>query len=482
MGKTRYFNGKVYCGGGLFSDEFFVEDGRFAAPGPCEAEQDLHKRLVLPGFIDSHTHIVSAGLNTLGADCSTAKDMEELLHVISGYIAHAGITQPFGRGFDETMIKERRFPTPEEFESATGGVPFYMVRVDLHSMMVNSSFEARYGFQGSGGIIRGEEYDRAVIALGDIASAEDRLKGLAEMQRRAFSAGVTTVHTMEGWHTDMTNVDFILEHGGDFDLDMVLYPQVYDVSGVAGRGLKRIGGCILVDGSLGSRTAALGESYADMPGNFGRLYHGEEELADFAGRAHELGLQMSFHAIGDAAVRQITDVYERVFSKHGRGKQRHRIEHCVLASDKELDRIAAMGLWLDFQPAFHARWAGAGGLYEQRLGAERVLRVNPMASAVRRGIPVAFGSDCDVTPLDPLGGIRAAVTADRRGESVDIFTAVDAFTVNAAAIAGDECEHGSFRPGNKADFVILDGDLFDPWMIDDVGIINTYKGGRPWLR
>ncbi len=478
METVRYFNGKIYAGGGRFINEFFVKGGYFSKPDRPQREVDLQGSCVVPGFIDSHTHIVPSGLNSLGLDVSGCGTMEELLSSIRSYVERGKENLLFARGFDETMLKEKRFPTMEEFVSATGDIPFHMVRVDLHSMMANKAFEDKYGFKGSDGIIRGEDYDRAVITVGNSAGESSRLAGMKNMERMAAAAGVTYVHTMEGWVRDFTNVDFLLKHQEELTLDTLVYPQVWDMEGVVSRGFPRIGGCLLIDGSLGSRTAALKQPYSDAAENRGRLYHTLDELTAFMGPAHEQGLQLSFHAIGDSAVEQITQAYHEIFSRYGRGAQRHRVEHCLMADRSMLESLASMGLWLDFQPAFHKRWAAPGGLYEKRVGRKRVSVINPIGTAQELGIPFAFGSDCDVTPLDPLGGIYAAVEKDRRGEDIDIYTAVDAFTIKAAEIGNIEDHAGSIDPGKLGDFVVLDNDIFSG--SGRASVSATYKRGSLW--
>jgi len=474
MATTTYINGHVFTGEG-FTDGFTIRDGFFAVPEEDCKRVDLKGACVLPGFIDSHTHLIPAGLYALGADLSGAISLDEVFSRIESALASPMTAQPFACLFDETRLKENRFPTLRELDDVTGTTPFYMTRIDLHSMMVNTAFMKKYGMKGTSPLIRGRDYDLMVRRLGQEVPFGDKKRGLLEMEKKAFKAGVTALHTMEGVEDDFSNIDALLELQGQTPLGILLYPQVMDLQGVLERGLPRIGGCILIDGSLGSRTAALSAPYYDAPGETGRLYLDDEALFSFMRRVHEAGLQMSFHAIGDRAVRQLV----RGYSLLGReAEKRHRIEHAILVQDEDLETIARLGLWLDFQPMFHEFWGKPGGLYEQRLGKERARQVNRIRTAAEKGIPFAFGSDCNVTPLDPLGGIAAAVSHPVPGERLSVEEAVRAFTLYAARIGHTENLQGSIFPGKKADFVVLSGNIFSEEDIRKVTVRETYIAGE----
>ncbi|HHH85006.1 MAG TPA: hypothetical protein ENL15_03515, partial [Firmicutes bacterium] len=332
-----------------------------------------------------------------------------------------------------------------------------------------------YDLRDASPVIRGKEYDLMMKRLGKEISFKDKKKGFREMEKRAFKAGVTALHSMEGCENDFTNIDALLELQDQTPLEILLYPQVMDIRGVLERGLPRIGGCILIDGSLGSRTAAISSPYADAPGNSGRLYLDDETLFFFMRKAHEAGLQMSFHAIGDRAVNQLV----RGYSLLGReAEKRHRVEHAILVDEMDFDAIAGLGLWLDFQPMFHEFWGKPGGLYEQRLGKQRASLVNRINTARQKGIPFAFGSDCNVTPLDPLGGIAAAVHHPCPDESISVEEAVCGFTLYASRIGHTENLLGSISPGKKADFVILSENIFDKKNVRGVAVQATYIAGE----
>ena len=474
MASTTYVNGHVYTGEG-FTHTFTVKDGFFATPEAGGQQVDLKGATVVPGFIDSHTHILPAGLYALGTDLSQASSLEEVFSLIRADLASPRTEQPFACVFDETRLTENRFPSLGELDAVTGDIPFYITRIDLHSMMVNSAFMKKYDLEGAAPLIRAKEYDAMVKRLSREIPFRERKLGLHEMEKKAFQAGVTALHSMEGVEDDFENIDALLELKSQTALEILLYPQVMDLSGVLDRKIPRIGGCILIDGSLGSRTAAISSPYADVQGESGRLYLDDDTLFSFMRRAHEAGLQMSFHAIGDRAVHQLVQGYSLLGRDAGK---RHRIEHAILVDERDFDIMAELGLWVDFQPMFHEYWGKPGGLYEQRLGKARARRINRIRTSARYGISFAFGSDCNVTPLDPLGGIAAAVEHPVPEERISVEEAVRGFTLYAAQIGRTEDHLGSITPGKRADYVLLSDNIFEQKDIRSITVRATYISGK----
>ncbi len=481
MAKIHYTNGHVYTASRGFIKDFYVHDGVFSSSPVGTAKTiDLRGATVVPGFIDSHTHILSAGLNTLGLDCRPFTTLSDLLGEIADYCsAHAHNSVLFAYGFDESVLSEKRFPTPEELRDVTGTLPFFIKRVDMHSMMVNTTFEREYNVKSDNGIIRGLEYDAVIVKTQKRFSDSERYEALRVMEKKAYAAGITALHTMEGYLDDYTAIDFHLKYRGTPGIDYIVYPQVMNVAGMKTRGFDRIGGCILLDGSLGSRTAAITGDYSDDPGNNGRLYLNDDELYTFAEEAHLEGMQLSFHAIGDRAVHQIANVYEKLLSRHPRADHRHRIEHAILIQDKDFERLARLGIWLDYQPIFEYLWGGFNKLYHARVGDARVPLLHRLRTTQCFEIPFAFGSDCDVTVLNPLAGIHGAVNREITEEAITVESAVNAFTIDAAKIGFGESALGSIDDGKYADFTLLERDIFsNPATIKDCSISAVYKKGE----
>ena len=185
-------------------------------------------------------------------------------------------------------------------------------------------------------------------------------------------------------------------------------------------------------------------------------------------------MQVCNHAIGDRAIDQILDVYEELAQRYDLGPLRPRIDHFVLGSEQQAKRAASLGLCCAMQPAFDAAWGGADGGYAKRLGAARALQSNPVGMAVRSGFRIAGSSDAYITPLDPLGGIRAAMYHHNPELRVDFDTAVRLFSEDAAYLAHQEESRGQIAPSYLADFTVVDGSR----MMTEASVWATVKGGK----
>jgi hypothetical protein len=195
--------------------------------------------------------------------------------------------------------------------------------------------------------------------------------------------------------------------------------------------LAGAGGDLFCDGAFGSHTAALSEPYTDRPDTSGALRFESASLVRHVRACTEAGVQAGFHCIGDAAVNQVLDAVGVVVDELGAAAVRacrHRLEHLEMADDAVLDRMRAWGMVASVQPAFDAAWGGDAGMYAERLGLERAAATNPFADLADAGVTLALGSDAPITPLDPWGGVHAAVDHRTRGSGLRPFDAFDAAT------------------------------------------------------
>jgi predicted amidohydrolase YtcJ len=195
-------------------------------------------------------------------------------------------------------------------------------------------------------------------------------------------------------------------------------------------GAHGAGGDLFVDGSLGSHTACLGERYDDVD-TLGYSYLDTAQVADHVAACCRAGVQAGFHAIGDAALTAVLDGFAAAADQVGLDvlrAGRHRVEHVELPTAQHVQAMADLGLVASVQPVFDARWAGPGGLYEQRLGVERTRASNPLGVLAAAGVPLALGSDSPVTPLDPWGAVRAAVRHHTPGSRLSARAAFAAHT------------------------------------------------------
>jgi predicted amidohydrolase YtcJ len=244
------------------------------------------------------------------------------------------------------------------------------------------------------------------------------------------------------------------------------------------------------DGSLGSRTAYLFDSFTDQPDNHGLLSDEMQPLSlmhDRFMKADAAGLQICTHAIGDHAISMILDLYSEVVQTHGSADRRFRIEHAQHVAAKDFDRFARLNVIASVQPyqaIDDGRWA------EGYIGHDRASRTYSFRTFLNHGVHLAFGTDWNIAPLNPMLGLYAAVTrATLDGKNpngwfpeqkLTVEESVYAYTMGSAYAEFQEKEKGSITPGKLADMVILSDDIFsiDPAKIRDVKVLKTIVGGR----
>ena len=306
--------------------------------------------------------------------------------------------------------------------------------------------------------------------------------------RRAVAAhaagrGIGSVHEMGG-PDGMGKADFDAWLNETWPIEVVPYWAGLQLGFVAERGLDRIGGDLLLDGSLGSHTAALTEPYADRPTTSGHLEHDDAALTELFLDATHAGVQTAVHAIGDAAIRQAVRCWRAVeeqlpdYLAGDVRRLRHRIEHAEVVPPDLLDPMASLGLVVSAQPAFEARWGGPDGMYRTRLGERRAAWTNPFRAMADRGIGLAFGSDSNVTPMDPWGAIHAAEHRGHPEHAVSRLEAVSASTLGGRFAARQDRFVGVLRAGRRADLTVWED---DPYEADDprgARCVLTVVGGR----
>ncbi|WP_207289612.1 amidohydrolase [Senegalia massiliensis] len=453
---------------------------------------DLMGKTVLPGFYDSHVHLVQTGLNLLSVDLSDVESIGELQERIRKAADKKPECQLIrGIGYDDLRVAEGRMPTRYELDKCAPNHPVWINRVEYHISSVNSmalnSLNIPFDLEGiirdERGLPDGRLKDKASAYIrGQILnnfSDSIRKKGVNKALNLAISKGVTTVGALEGgfvFHN--RDAEFIINNKKKFPIDINLFYQTIDVNMVKEKQLNRIGGCIFLDGSFGSRNAALKEDYSDQKNNKGRLFFSQEELNEFILNAHKENLQITVHAIGDRAIEQILNSYEYAIAKYKRENHRHRIEHFELPSDEHIKRAKDLGLVLSMQPSYEYYWGDKGDLYDKRLG-ERRKRTNPLKKIIESGLIIAGGSDSDVTKIDPLLGIHTAVNHPNKEYSISAIEAIKLFTINGAYSVFEENIKGSIEIGKFADLVVLDKNPLKvkKEKIKDINVELTLKQG-----
>jgi hypothetical protein len=422
---------------------------------------DLDLCEVIPGFHDAHTHLSGGAEALAGLDLRNAPDSAAVVEAVR---KEALRLEPSawvrGFGWDETRWPPHDRPTRDALDAAAPGRPVLLSRVDGHTTWGNARALRASGFdpEEPTGILR--EADAAAarrsVPLPPPAVLADRVAGRLE---EAARFGITSLEDIvEDWSLPiyrrlLADGRLRLRVGawlpvetGDEEAEEWLRlqpPQHPHLSCGVRKGF--------LDGSLGSRTAALRSPYADAPytrgGSRADLAALEERLSGLAAR----GWAVALHAVGDRAVAAAIDLL-RGLPLPGAGR-RHRIEHAQVVAPADLERLAASEAVVSVQPA---QWAADRGWLSLRLGRRRDSWVHPWRRLVRAGAVVAFGSDWPVGPLDPREALSAAVRGGpgRDGETLDLETALAAHTVGPARAWGD-ARRGVLREGARADFTVL---------------------------
>jgi len=479
-----------------------VLDGRLVAVGSWDdvaphaggmTVLDLTGKTVLPGLIDTHAHFLWTALSLAALDVSGAEDHPSLQAIIRQAAAD---TPPgemiFGLGFTEYALNTEKFsPIIKALDAAAPDNPVYLTGVTGHASAVNTRalelLALPDGTPGMmcdvngqpNGLLANKANNLAGDRFGESFGADEKAAEMIPLAiEKAHSVGITTLHALEGGLASKDHaVEEFLAAAPTLPLRFVLYYQTMDVDKVVELGLPRIGGCILLDGDVGPHTAALSEPYADDPECHGTLYYTQEEVDAFVLRAHKVRLQVAMHAVGDAALEQALNAYEAALSAHPRDDHRHRIEHCEVIREDQIQRAQRLGVALAIQPPFNHYWPHTE--YYPTLGQERAWKADPVRTLMRLGLLLAGGSDSTVTPLGPLIGIHAAVNHSNPAERVSVQQGLVLYTINAARIAFQETDRGSLEVGKLGDLVVLAEDPFevDPSHINDIPVEMTVIGG-----
>ncbi|MDH6520495.1 putative amidohydrolase YtcJ [Streptomyces sp. SAI-135] len=463
--------GEVHSPADPFATAMVVERGQVAWVGSegaadafadgVEEVVDLDGALVTPAFTDAHVHTTATGLALTGLDLSDAPSLDAALALVREFAAaRPDDSVLLGHGWDAARWPGNRPPTRAELDEAAGGRPLYLSRIDVHSAVVTTALLDMTTLQAVDGPLTADDHhtvrSKALASVSPAQRAQAQRAALA----RAASLGIGTVHECAGpeisSEDDFTGLLRLAER--EAGPRVVGYWAEQGDEGVArARELGALGaaGDLFVDGALGSHTACLHEPYTDA-GHTGLAYLDAAAVAAHVVACTEAGLQAGFHAIGDAAVTAVVEGVRAAAEKLGLARvraARHRVEHVEMLTPETIAAFAELGLTASVQPAFDALWGGEDGMYARRLGRERARRLNPFAALLRAGVPLAFGSDSPVTPLDPWGTVRAAAFHRTPEHRVSVRAAFTAHTRGGwRAIGRDDA--GVLVPGAPADYAV----------------------------
>ena len=442
---------------------------------PVDATVDLGGAWVTPCFVDAHIHATNTGLAVDGVDGSGVGSAAELLDRLRRHVEdHPDRAVLLGSAWDDFGWPEGGPPSAAQIAAVAPGRTVLLARVDGHSCLVDPATLARLPLDRLFGVDR-DAHGEPTGWLREEASeaAQTLVRGQLTPQRlaaarhavcaAAAALGIGSFHEMG--HPGLSGLDDARAwRDGDWPLDVQVWWAQLDLAVAQDEGL-RPGGDLFLDGSIGSCTAAMYTPYG-AAGSAGELFYDDDEVAAWFSACTRAGVSAGVHAIGERAIEQAVAALERVAAGQGSGAVRrchHRVEHLELPNRAQVSRLAVLGVVASVQPAFDAAWGGAGQLYEQRFGRGIALCSNPFVWFQRAGVPMAFGSDSTVTPMDPWGAVAAA-EQHRGGLGVGRLQALTAHTLGGRFVAGQD-DVGPLAVGRRADLAVWDA---DPLAVADV--------------
>ena len=487
--------------------------------GPGTKVIDLKQRRVVPGFHDSHVHLLPSGLRLSQVELKDAKDEAEFGKRLQEFDKKL----PPGRwllggSWDHDRAFGGELPTAALLDKCVPDRPVYIHRYDHHMAVVNTKALKLAGVTAAtadpvGGVIyrkpgtkepTGLLRDQAMGLVGQMVPAPSEgeiLDGLQAALHEARKVGITSVQDMDGSGAATRRTLFgILQNlarAGHLTLRIRIYWPLGAWNSLAQIGVVLGFGDVwlsigslkdFIDGSLGSSTAKMYEPYLNEPGSTGIYVTPPGKMRDNMLAADKAGLGIAVHAIGDRGNAELLDIFAEVAKKNGPRDRRFRIEHAQHLRPEDYKRFAELGVIASMQP-YHAiddgRWA------EGRIGAKRCASSYAFRSLLDAGAKLAFGSDWSVAPLNPLWGIDAAVnrrTLDGKHpqgwfpeQRITVREAIEAYTLGSAYAAFQEKDLGTLETGKLADLAVLSRDILADTERDNIAstdVLLTMVGGR----
>lgn len=476
--------------------------------------QNLENNTLLPGFVDSHMHLIGHGEKLIKLDLSAFKSKFDLLQAVQEYSK----TIPkgewiIGEGWNENLWDSPQPVVRKELDEVAPEHPVMLRRVCRHAISVNSNALQLASVTEdttppSGGVIEKDETGKLNGLLKEQAQEliQHAIPEVSEdYLRNAMGAAIKDAHQLglTGGHTEDLNYyggfertyqtfkSVIEEENIPFRAHLLVHHEVsenFHTSGgeyLKGNEWIEFGAIkIFADGALGGRTALLSHPYADDPSTSGVAIYSQEELNCIVKKARDLSMPIAVHAIGDLAFEMTLNAIE-LYPLRGNG--RDRLIHAQILREELIERAKKLPLILDIQPRFLASdfpWV------IDRVGEEHMKYCYAWKTLLKAEIPCAGGSDAPIEPLNPLLGIHAAVTrtnsddsertAYNMDEALSMYEAVCLFTKGSAIASCHEHDRGMLQPGFIADFTILTDDIFkvEPDHVLDLTVAKTVIGGH----
>ncbi len=512
-------NARVWSDGGIRDfDAIAIKGDRIWATGTSEDMMkfksgttkviDADGRLLCPGFIDAHVHLLQAGFSLSSVQLRDANTPREFISRMAAFAKTVPVGSWIIGGDWNHELWGGELPSRHWIDSVTPDHPVAVNRLDGHMILCNSLAMEKAGITRKVKDVPGGEIPRdekgeilgifkdnaADLIYARIPNPPPALEDQALQKAMDYVAsfGVTGVHHM-GSFSDLE----IFRRNKD-----KLITRFYAATPLAqwatlktyidehGRGDSILHWGMLkgfMDGSLGSHTAAMFDDFSDKPGDKGLFINPHDSMSAWIQAADRAGLHIGVHAIGDKAVSNLIDIYQRVQASRGARDRRWRIEHTQHPAARDLPRMRELGIIASMQP-YHAIDDGCWA--EKVIGKERIKLTYAFRSLLDEKVNLAFGSDWFVAPAIPVMGIYAAVTRQTLDgknpggwipeQKISVDEALTAYTTGSAYAGFEEQYTGSIREGHLADLVLLEDDIttLPPDSIKTARVAWTMMGGR----
>jgi len=492
-------------------DRVFTEGEEL--PEQADLLIDGEGQTLIPGLIDAHGHVLNYGLSLLRVDLiGTQTETEAVQRVVDFAQNSEQLEWIQGRGWNQVLWDSNEFPSAVSLDAVLSDKPIWLSRVDGHAGWANSAAMELAGVNrrsedpDGGQIIRDEDgnptgvfIDNAMALIRShipATSMEEQKFALRTAMLELAKQGLTSVHDAGVGSSTIEAYKQLLEDGplpirvnvmlsaGDSFFEQRLSEGHYRS---ADDTLTMNSVKIAADGALGSRGAAMIDDYSDLSGHTGLLLHNPERLEYFMRAAMNAGFQVNTHAIGDNANKVVLDNYEQLIAQTNSRGLRHRVEHAQILRFEDILRFAELGVIPSMQ-ATHA--TSDKNMAVDRIGEVRIQGAYAWRKLIDAGALIANGSDFPVESPNPFFGLHAAITRqDKNNQPPDGWfpeekmTAIEAFasfTIDAAYSGHQENLLGTLEPGKKADFIILDRDIFaiDESEIWQIEVEQTWVNGQ----
>jgi hypothetical protein len=492
-------------------DQLFTADDRL--PESVDQVVDGQGRTLIPGLVDSHGHVLNYGLSLLRVDLTgTGTEQEAARRVADFAAANPELEWIQGRGWNQVLWDSNSFPGAASLDAVVADRPVWLSRVDGHAAWANSAAMELAGITrqtedpDGGQIIRDADGNATGVfvdnAMGLVRqhipnlTTEETRYALTTAMEGLAGYGLTSVHDAGvGSGTIQAYKELVSDGPMPIRVNVMIAVRDENYELLLSQGrftspddtLSINSVKIVADGALGSRGAALIDDYSDLPGHRGLLLLDPERLEYFMRRAMNAGFQVNTHAIGDNANMIVLDNYEQLIVESGSRDLRHRVEHAQVLRYEDILRFAQLGVI----PAMQATHATSDkNMAQDRLGEVRIQGAYAWRKLLDAGAIIANGSDFPVESPNPFFGLHAAITRQDQNneppggwfpeESMTREEAFASFTIDAAYAGHQESIIGSLEPGKKADFILIDRDLFtipasDIWQTE---VLQTWVNGR----